>query len=157
MSDIEKTNVNSEPFYIGPIMVLSDQDLTFLKHHILSSAVMGTAFAGLIATISNPEIPLLYRAALMGGILTGMQSLLVAASNVFISGVELWTRAGKPNLCWVCLACCWTGCKRSASWLWNAYVEGHTVHLGNGATVWIDGYSTIVLDAPESDFEGHES
>jgi len=139
--DTEKTNVNSEPLYIGPIMVLSDQDATALKHHILSSAVMGTVFASIITVISNPEIPLLWRACLLGGILTGMQAALVALSNVGIAGFELWVRANRP------LPFRWIGdcCQRIVGAVWNAYVSAHTVCLANGAIVWIGDFGESVV------------
>lgn len=139
--DTTKTNVNAHPFYIGPVMVLSDQDGTALKHHALSSAVMGTVFVGFIATLSDPAIPLIGRIFLMGGILTGLQALLVAASNVLFSATELWEQRGRPmpwHLCARCIAKCW-------EW----WLAAHTVKLANGVTIWVDEFGSVVLDDGE--------
>jgi len=145
--DADKVNVNGKPFYIGPVMVLSDQDVTALKHHVLSSAVMGTVFASLIVTLSNPEIPLIWRACLLGGILTGLQGVLVAVSNVGIVAFETWSHHGRP----LPFAFCGRCCRRVLSHVWTAYISAHTVHLSNGATVWIDeyGYSVMIDEGTE--------
>lgn len=163
--DPEKMSVNSHPFYIGRLMLLSDQDATALKHHVLSSAVMGTVFVGLIATISNPEIPLLGRIVLTGSILTGMQAMLVAITNLFTSAVELWNGAGRPvPTARVCIVCVGRFCvaisrhgvrlfSRAAHGVWAAYLAGHTVHLDNGVTVWVDAYGSVVIDDGEASSE----
>lgn len=130
----ERTNVNAKPVYVGKWMILSDQDMTALKHHVLSSAVMGTVFASLIVTLSDPTIPLVWRACLLGGILTGLQALMVAVSNVGI-------------LCWEGKAVWLGACRRGVVALFDMWSDAHTVHLSNGATVWVDEYGySVVLD-----------
>ena len=136
----DRTNVNADPIYIGKWMILSDQDMTALKHHVLSSAVMGTVFAALIATISDPHSPLVWRALLMGGILTGMQAALVAAGNVVILAWE-W--------CWPRRGLVVAGMRRCAVSVWNAYVSSHIVTLDNGATVYVDGFYSYVIEAED--------
>lgn len=163
--DPSKMNVNAEPLYIGKVMILSDQDGTALKHHALSSAVMGTVFVGLISTISNPEIPLLARIVLAGAILTGLQAVLVAVTNIGTSAWELWSNAGRPiPSARVCVVCIGRFCiavsrgsirvfYRACQSAWNAYVNAHTVTLDNGVTVWVDVYGSVVIDGPQDDSE----
>lgn len=163
--DPEKMNVNAEPLYIGKLMLLSDQDGTALKHHALSSAVMGTVFVGLISTISNPEIPLLLRIVLAGAILTGLQAVLVGVTNLATSAWELWSGAGRPvpspRFCVVCIghfcvAVSLTSVRffrGACGAMWSAYVQAHMVTLDNGTVIWIDLYGSVVLEAPQSDSE----
>lgn len=156
--DPAKMNVNAEPLYIGKLMLLSDQDGTALKHHALSSAVMGTVFVGLISTISNPEIPLLLRIVLAGAILTGLQAVLVGVTNLATSAWELWSGAGRPiPTARVCIVCVGRFCiavsrtsirffLRCGTAAWNAYMHAHIVKLDNGTTIWLDLYGSVVLE-----------
>lgn len=145
----DKTNVNADPVYIGKWMILSDQDMTALKHHVLSSAVMGTVFASLIVTLSDPNIPLVWRACLLGGILTGLQALMVAVSNVGIlcwEGRSVWLGASGRAVGRAFSACGYV-LVRAFDW----WISIHTFTLDNGTQIWIDasGYSVVLTDLGE--------
>lgn len=132
-----RTTVNAQPFYIGPWMILSDQDMTALKHHILSSAVMGTAFAGLIAWVSSPSVPFYVKALVLGGVLTGAQAILVALGNVCILAWEY---------CWPRRSSIGHALAKAAWWAVEQNAKAHTFHLDNGATVYADQFYAVVVN-----------
>lgn len=78
----DAANTNEKPVYIGKLMLFSDQDLTALKHNLVYTGVVSTVFVGLIGTISNPHIPLVWRALLLGAVLTGLHSGCIAIWNL---------------------------------------------------------------------------
>lgn len=92
-------NTNEKPIYLGNLMLFSDQDLTALKHNLVFTAVVSTVFAGMIGTISNPAIPLIWRALFLGIVLTGLHSACIAIWNVTQSAMQVHTHC-QPKFWW---------------------------------------------------------
>lgn len=91
-------NTNEKPIYLGKLMLFSDQDLTSLKHNLVFTAVVSTVFAGMIGTISNPEIPLIWRALLLGSILTSLHAVCIGIWNITQSSIQVHPKVSPAHI-----------------------------------------------------------
>lgn len=94
----DAANTNEKPIYVGRLMLFSDQDLTSLKHNLVFTAVVSTVFAGMIGTISNPNIPLIWRALLLGSILTSLHAVCIAVWNLTQSAIQVHPKVGPSHI-----------------------------------------------------------
>lgn len=83
------TNVNSDPIYWGRYELLSDQDATTLKHHIVDQLVMSAGILAIIEAVNHTTWPRLLIVVCMASLLISIHTSTVMATNLLIGVVQL--------------------------------------------------------------------
>ena len=82
-------NTNEKPIYLGRYMLLSDQDLTSLKHNLIYTCVISTTLVPLLSVVQDPRIPLPIRMLLIATTFIGLHGAAIGCWNLIQSFLQL--------------------------------------------------------------------
>jgi hypothetical protein len=99
----DAANTNEKPIYLGRYMLLSDQDLTSLKHNLIYTCVISTTLVPLLGVVQDPRIPLPIRMLLLGVTFIGLHGAAIALWNLIQSHLQLYPAARPDSIFrWLC-------------------------------------------------------